>query len=180
MSIAMTSSSPAAFATPTAPTTPAAGPESRVRTGWLRATATLISPPLDCMMRIGAGQPISSASVSSCLAIRSIRGITYAFITVVVARSYSRNSGETSQDRETGTSGTVAAMAARSLRSWAGWRKENRQHTATASNPPRAIASAIRPASSSARGVTTSPPAPMRSCTSKRWRRGTSGGGLRM
>ena len=101
-------------------------------------------------------------------------------MTVVVARSYSRNSGETSEEMETGTSGAAAAMASRNLRSCAGLRKENRPQTATDSKPPSAIRLATRAASSPVRGVTISPQAPIRSSASKRQRRGTSGGGFRI
>ena len=74
--MAMMSSKPAALATPTAPTTPPAGPESRVRTGWLRVVATFIKPPFDWMMRSWLAQPISPSRVSSRFARRSILGMT--------------------------------------------------------------------------------------------------------
>ena len=48
-------------------------------------------------------------------------------MTVVAARSYSRNSGETSEEMLISVFGAASAMASRSLRSWVGSRNENRQ-----------------------------------------------------
>jgi len=74
--------------------TPPAGPESIVRTGSTQATSALIAPPLDCMTR--------SESVRARCANerrwRSTTGRTYAFATVVLVRSYSPGSGESSED----------------------------------------------------------------------------------
>ena len=58
MSNEMTRSYPASAATARAPTTPAAGPESTVRTACDRARLAEIEPPFDCMMRQpAAAQP---------------------------------------------------------------------------------------------------------------------------
>ncbi len=49
-------------------------------------------------------------------------GITYTLAVVVEVRSYSRISGTTSEEQETGTPGSISAHSAASARSWAGFR----------------------------------------------------------
>ena len=58
-------SKPAAFASAAPATTPAAGPESAVRTGRRRAVAVDMMPPFDCTMW---SLPCSPASAASSLA----------------------------------------------------------------------------------------------------------------
>ena len=64
-SIEMMSSKPAARATLTAPTTPAAGPDSTVCTGWRTHVAALVTPPSDFMIRSGARTPSASSASRS-------------------------------------------------------------------------------------------------------------------
>ena len=64
-SIEMMSPKPAARATPTAPTTPAAGPESTVCTGSCMHVAALVTPPSDFMIRSGAPTPRASSASRS-------------------------------------------------------------------------------------------------------------------
>ena len=59
-------------------------------------------------------------------------GPTYAHITVVMARSYSRSSGHTSDDVTTNVSGSAARSAAPTTRSWSGFAYEFRKQIATA------------------------------------------------
>ena len=59
-SIEMMSRWPAARATLTAPTTPAAGPDSTVCTGWRTQVAALVTPPSDFMISSGARTPSAS------------------------------------------------------------------------------------------------------------------------
>ena len=76
MSMVTTSRSPASRAAATAPTTPPAGPDSSVLTGCSRMRATLMTPPLDCMMRSGATQTTSAISASRSSATRWMAGAT--------------------------------------------------------------------------------------------------------
>src|SRR5262249_57252643 len=85
-------------ATSAAPTTPAAGPESTHDAGRAAADSTSQTPPEDCITS-GRGS-ISSRYAES-------PGARYAFATVVEQRSYSRNSGSSSDDSVTGTSGSA-------------------------------------------------------------------------
>ena len=61
-SIEMMSPKPAERPTDTAPTTPAAGPESTVCTGWRTQVAALVTPPSDFMMSSGACRPTPSSA----------------------------------------------------------------------------------------------------------------------
>ena len=65
MSPVMTFSKPAALAMRRAATTPAAGPDSAVRTGSALAVSTDMTPPLDCTIRISAGALSPSSRSSS-------------------------------------------------------------------------------------------------------------------
>jgi hypothetical protein len=91
MSNPITRVSPAASATALAPTTPPAGPDNTVRTACARAAPAEMHPPFDCMIESRRG-----SACSSVLRYRSINGVTYAFTTVVLHRSNSRYSGNTS------------------------------------------------------------------------------------
>ncbi len=66
-SMEMMSPKPAARPTPTAPTTPAAGPESTVCTGCRTQVAALVTPPSDFMIRSGACTPSPSRASRSTL-----------------------------------------------------------------------------------------------------------------
>ena len=95
----------------------------------------------------------------------------------VEKRSYSRISGETSQDKVTGTFGSRCASAAPTRRSCSGLVKLCRKPTATASTRSAARISIAPATLDSSSGVSTLPCASMRSRTGSRSRRGTSGGG---
>ena len=119
MSNEISRGNPASRATACAPTTPAAGPDSTVRTASARARDEEIEPPFDCMIDsrfvpafAGASarlrRPVFAAaparrpsSRSSRPRYRSISGDTYAFTAVVLQRSNSRYSGSTSDDTDT-------------------------------------------------------------------------------
>ncbi len=99
-------------------------------------------------------------------------------IRVVENRSYSRNSGWTALDTETGRSGRAARMRAAIRCSWSGLTNENNRQTARLRIAPLAFSSSISASISvSDSGSTTSPPGPMRSRISNRNSRLTSGGG---
>ena len=66
-SIEMMSPKPAERPTDTAPTTPAAGPDSTVCTGWRTQVAALVTPPSDFMMSSGACRPSLSSAWRSTL-----------------------------------------------------------------------------------------------------------------
>ena len=96
---------------------------------------------------------------------------------VVALRGYSRTSGETCDERV--TSSPVRSCRMRAARSsCSGLRNENRNATAIASAPDARIRSATAATSASSSARTTSPAGPMRSRTSNRRSRGTSGGGF--
>jgi len=99
----------AAAATLAAPTTPPAGPDRIVRTASRLASAAVKNPPFDCITETGYGE--CSSRYPKYL---SINGPTYAFTTVVDARSYSRNSGYTACDTEQYTASPNARTTASS------------------------------------------------------------------
>ena len=102
---------------------------------------------------------------------------------VVLARSYSRQSGEMSLDTETGTPGSRFRSSRASARSWAGFAYEKRRLTAmatpaTAPSSRRSTAAATRSSSPSVRGRSTVPSLVMRSSTPRQSRRATNGCGF--
>ena len=102
-------------------------------------------------------------------------GRSDALMTVVLARSYSRNSGRTSLLRLT----VRPAVRQRSpiSCSWAGLTKLNSRQTATWRRPRRGSPATSRSTSAGSSGSTTSPPAPMRSRTVNQFSSGVSGAG---
>ena len=60
MSKLTTSLCPVSLATEYAPTTPPAGPDSTMLTGFRAASAAGVRPPLDCISSTGASIPIAS------------------------------------------------------------------------------------------------------------------------
>ncbi len=98
--------------------------------------------------------------------------------TVVRVRSYSRSSGSTSEDSETGTPGSTSAASSAIRRSWAGSAKELIRQTASAwMSRPTSLPSWARTSSSSS-GRTTEPSLASRSSTSTVCSRSASGSGL--
>ncbi len=75
-SIEMKLGEPAAFATCSAPMTPATGPERTVWIACRAAMSALVTPPLDFMMNSGAFSPLSAAADSSPARYRPTRGMT--------------------------------------------------------------------------------------------------------
>ncbi len=65
MSQVMTFSKPAAAAMARAAITPAAGPESAVRTGRRLAVSTVITPPFDCTISTSPAKPCAPSAPSS-------------------------------------------------------------------------------------------------------------------
>ena len=65
MSQVMTLGNPAARAMARAAITPAAGPESAVRTGYRFAVSTAMTPPFDCTISTSAAEPCAFNSPSS-------------------------------------------------------------------------------------------------------------------
>jgi hypothetical protein len=94
---------------------------------------------------------------------------------VVLARSYSRNSGSTSLEADTWKPASRRTSAV--LSSCSGRVNENRRQTATASTPRSASSPTSRPTSRSASGRSASPSGPTRSSSSKHRSAGTSGAG---
>src|SRR5216683_4812615 len=92
--------------------------------------------------------------------------MTYTLAHVVEVRSYSRISGTTSDEHDTGTAGRSWAQSAASARSWAGLRYACRRQIATASTPASLSRAIAARAVGSSRGVSTPPAALMRSPTS--------------
>ena len=95
---------------------------------------------------------------------------------MVTVRSYSRISGSTSEDSETGTSGSTSAAISAIRRSCAGSAKELISETASASTPA-SFASWARTSSSSSSRITV-PSLPIRSSTSTVFSSAASGSGL--
>jgi hypothetical protein len=94
---------------------------------------------------------------------------------VVEARSYSRNSGSTSQLSVTVS--PAASHFAAIIRSCDGLMKLNNRHTATCRRPPDWMAAMSRSTSSSVSGSTTSPRASIRSRTVNQFSSGVIGFG---
>ncbi len=144
-----------------APTTPPAGPESASAAACAAAAGGGNVPPLEVMMR-STSIPRRRTSASARATYADTFGRRYASAVVVLVRSYSRNSGRTSQLGATGTPGSAARSASARRRSCAGWRKANRQAIATASGPRAATAVTTRRTSASV-NATSTPSGPMRS-----------------
>ena len=95
---------------------------------------------------------------------------------MVIVRSYSRSSGSTSEDSDTGTPGSTSAASAPMRRSWAGSAKELISETASASIPV-SFASCARTSASSSSRITV-PSEAMRSSTSTVFSSAARGSGL--
>src|SRR5204862_5209053 len=114
-------------------TTPAAGPDSMVWTARRAASAADITPPLDSITCTGAVIPMAASRSRNARRYVLITGPTYADMTVVVARSYSRISGQISDDATTVIeSGSVSRSNAATRSSCAGLAYEWRRQIATA------------------------------------------------
>ena len=111
---------PARLARMTPPITPAAGPESTVRTGLSAADPAVVVPPFDCMMWTSEDRPSAEMPSSSRRRYLRMTGATYALMAVVLIRSYSLNSGSTSCESTTTESGIAALSAAPTIFSCAG------------------------------------------------------------
>ena len=170
---------PSRCATPSAATTPAAGPDSSASTGRCPVSSAVITPPDDCMIVSGASIPARSSPLRIPATYSRISGRTYALTTVVAERSYSRCSRRISLDSETATPGSSARRISPSCSSWSAKRYECSRQTATDSTPSAASRAATSRASSGSSARSTVPSAVTRSFTSYRRRRGTSGSGLR-
>ena len=96
---------------------------------------------------------------------------------MVESRSYSRNSGCTSEEMEISSSGSATASASRSACSCAGLTKAKRKQIATAAAPLSRTAWTIRAISAWSSAKYTPPSASTRSAASSLSSRGTSGGG---
>ena len=151
MSKAIASANPARRATSPAPTTPAAGPETRIVAGCAAASSTEATPPADCITS-GSGSPASRAPAASARRYRPATGARYASAAVVDARSYSRNSGATSCDATTWTPGCRRRSSAATASSCPGSRNEKSRQTATASASPTSGSVARSSGSSSPSG----------------------------
>ncbi len=97
---------------------------------------------------------------------------------MVTVRSYSRNSGSTDDDSETGTSGISRSASLPICRSWSEFANELISETASASMPPFRSRRSCAPIASSSSGVTTDPSEPIRSSASTVSSSGASGSGL--
>ncbi len=179
MSSVSTSSIPASPASRCAPATPPAGPDSRLGTGAAAIASEPSTPPelVRIDSRPGASPRWRSRSSSSARCAR-ITGATYAAIAVVEVRSYSRCTGSTSLERNTASAPPSRSTISRARCSCSGFSKANRNTIASERTPaPRSRRHAARTPSSSS-GTTTSPSASIRSVTSRRRSRGTSGSGI--
>jgi len=146
--------------------------------GRWRALATDMIPPLDCAMYGRTVIPSSPTRRSKLARYWSTTGPRLAFATVVLRRSNSRNSGSTSCEAQIGRPGASSRAISAARRSWLGSMKQYRKQIAIASTlASSSVRTAARTPSSSS-GVTTSPSALIRSATSRRRWRGTSGTGL--
>src|SRR2546421_3580132 len=163
MSSVITSGNPAAMAAAAPAWTPPAGPDSSSVAGLAAAWSIGTRPPADVITRTSSAMVASRARYS-----RQV-GPRWALTTVVTVRSYSRNSGETSLERHTGTP-AEARRVARS-RSWESSRSACSRQTASASTPPGTAGS------SGDSGSSWAPVASRRPDTSSRSWRGTRGSG---
>src|SRR5262249_42869458 len=88
--------------------TPAAPPDSTVATGSEAARAAVITSPAESITWTSHVMPMVRRRTASSSRYRDITGPTIADTTVVMARSYSRISGQTSDEHATNASGTPA------------------------------------------------------------------------
>src|SRR5439155_1851510 len=123
MSTVTASGYPAATAAADPARTPPAGPESSSATGTSAASAAGSRPAADVITST------SSASGPSRRRYSRQTGPSDALMTVVTVRSYSRNSGETSDEHD--TSRSRPASAAATALSWAAFRSAWSRQTAT-------------------------------------------------
>ena len=98
MSQVITFAKPAASAIRAPAMTPAAGPESVVRTGRERAVSTDITPPLDCTISNSASIPRVENPASTPSRYAPKIGCRQTLSAVVDARSNSRISGRISEE----------------------------------------------------------------------------------
>ena len=160
-------SNPARPATKDAPLTPPAGPERTVWTAFLQADSRLISPPSD-RTTWSCARTFSAASPSrTFVRYFSSAGATYAFISVVTVRSYSRNSGRISEEIDTGSPGATAAAISAITRSWRPFAWALSRQTVRASTPSATSSSTASRTAASSIGSTIEPSAPVRSGTSR-------------
>src|SRR5215468_2801054 len=96
---------------------PPAGPDSTSRTGRRIAVSVVVIPPHENISSKGQRKPAHTNSYSSFAIYRPIKGWRYAFVQAVEKRSYSRISGDTSQDSVTATLGKRRAIASPTRRS---------------------------------------------------------------
>ena len=132
--------------------TPTRGSSARRRTG-----------------RPGAAPAPAAAASPSRTFVRylSSTGATYAFISVVTVRSYSRNSGRISDEIDTGRSGATEAAISAITRSWRPFAWALSRHTVSASTPSATSSSTASRTAASSIGSTIAPSAPIRSGTSR-------------
>src|SRR5262249_45856881 len=90
---------------------PPAGPDSTSRTGRRIAVAVVVIPPARVIKSKGQGKPARTNSYSSFEISRPIKGWRYAFVQAVEKRSYSRISGDPSQDSVPAPLGNRGAFA---------------------------------------------------------------------
>ncbi len=160
-------SNPAWDATNDAPLTPPAGPDSTVCTGFLHADSRLISPPSERTTWIGARTSAAASPSRTFVRYFSSTGATYAFISVVTVRSYSRNSGSISDEIDTGRSGATAAAISATTRSWRPFACALSRQTVSASTPSATSSSTASRTPASSIGAMIAPSAPVRSGTSR-------------
>ena len=163
---------PAARPRRRAPSTPPAGPEYTRLTGAFAASSTPTTPPLDCMKRTSVSRPRPSRRRS---AYEENAGSAYALTTVVLARAYSRMRGSISDEREIRSCGWRSRATASTSSSFSGLAYALSRQMATASQPCATRSSSTAAISSRSGARVISPVASVRSPTSSRSHRGTSG-----
>ena len=160
-------SKPAWDATNDAPLTPPAGPDSTSGPGSCTRDSRLIRPPSDRTTWIGARTCAAASPSRTFIRYRSRVGETYAFISVVTARSYSRNSGRISDEIDTGRSGATEAAMSATTRSWRPLACAFSRQTVSASTPSATSSSTAARTAAVSIGSTIAPSAPVRSGTSR-------------
>ena len=139
MSTVRTLSKPAARAIATAPSTPAAGPESIVRTLCSPAARAVIRPPLLCMMWSPAGTPIAADPL---LEVADVAAHDRHDVGVRGRRRGALELAELGDDRRTRARprppGSASAISSPRRRSWAGFAYEWSRQTASAVDALRA------------------------------------------
>ena len=99
--------------------TPAAGPDSTMKTGRSPAPSNVSTPPPLCITRSSPPTPRSRSRASIESRYSCTIGWMPALMTVVLARSYSRNSGTTRDESETAMPGASSARISPIRSSWA-------------------------------------------------------------